>query len=200
MYKVFVNDRPIIFTSSSKKAEDYKFLHSKNILIADVIEKVKVGDLRGAYIYTPNLNTAWQQFCQDYNLLSAGGGLVVNKKKEILFIYRSNKWDLPKGRAEGNESIEAAAMREVREECGVDDLEIQNFLLKTYHLFYEKKQQRLKEVYWFLMHTNYKGKPRPLLKEGIKKAVFKKEEEITEALLNTYTNVKSVIQSYKLIE
>ena len=33
------------------------------------------------------------------------GGLVVNKKSEILLIFRKNMWDLPKGKIENNESF-----------------------------------------------------------------------------------------------
>ena len=42
---------------------------------------------------------------------------VLNPQKEILFIYRNDTWDLPKGMVEKEESIEATALREVAEEC-----------------------------------------------------------------------------------
>ncbi len=173
------------------------FLHLKNIVIREIVEKVKTGYLKGVYLHTLDLNEDWASFCQDFNLIRAGGGLVLNKMKEVLFIYRANKWDLPKGRSEGDEIIEETALREVEEECGVKDLYIQKFLLKTYHLFYDNKEQRLKETHWFLMKTDYSGDLKPLLKEGIKVAVFKKEKEIRKALLNTYINVITVLNSYR---
>ena len=43
-------------------------------------------------------------------VVKAAGGLVYNHKKEILFIYRNSKWDLPKGGIEKGETKEEAAM------------------------------------------------------------------------------------------
>ena len=51
--------------------------------------------------------------------ITAAGGKVINPKGEILFIFRNNKWDLPKGKAEDNESIADTAIREVKEEVGI---------------------------------------------------------------------------------
>ena len=59
-----------------------------------------------------------------FPLVQAAGGLVENKNKQFLFIYRNNKWDLPKGKIEKKEKISNAAMREVMEETGVKNLKI----------------------------------------------------------------------------
>ena len=49
---------------------------------------------------------------------------ILNSQKEVLFIYRNQLWDLPKGMTEAGETIEATALREVAEECGIDKLSI----------------------------------------------------------------------------
>ena len=74
----------------------------------------------------------------------AAGGLVYNNKKEILFIHRNSKWDLPKGGLEKGESHKEAAIREVEEETGVKDLEIRAFITKTYHVFKRNDTFKLK--------------------------------------------------------
>ncbi len=38
---------------------------------------------------------------------------------EILMIFRRGKWDLPKGKLDKGESLEACALREVEEETGL---------------------------------------------------------------------------------
>jgi 8-oxo-dGTP pyrophosphatase MutT (NUDIX family) len=43
------------------------------------------------------------------------GGLVCNDDNRILLIFKRGKWDLPKGRVEGDE-YQTAALREVKEE------------------------------------------------------------------------------------
>ena len=52
-------------------------------------------------------------------LIEAAGGLVINRKGEYLFIYRNDKWDLPKGKLEKGERKRQGAVREVEEECGI---------------------------------------------------------------------------------
>ncbi len=198
MYKVFVNDRPIIFTSSLIKDEDFLVLNYKDIILKDVIEQVKAGKLKGVYIFTSNLQEIWDKFSADYRLKKAGGGLVVNSQKEVLFIFRANKWDLPKGRIENNEDIEETAIREVKEESGISYVTIDKFLTNTYHLYKSKGKDRLKKTHWYLMKTDSNNYLAPLLKEGIKKAAFFDEETIRAKILKrTYVNIKTVYKLYK---
>ena len=45
-----------------------------------------------------NEETSMQIISQTFKVIKAGGGLVMNHQNEYLFIYRRNKWDLPKGK------------------------------------------------------------------------------------------------------
>ena len=131
MYKVFVNDKPIIFTTSLKNEEGYVTYIYKNTIIEELIYKLKLGKLKGVYLYASNLNKDWESFKKDFNVMVAAGGLVLNDKKEILFIYRGTKWDLPKGRREIGERLEETAVREVEEECGVTNLTINKKMINS---------------------------------------------------------------------
>lgn len=196
MYKVFVNDKPIIFTTSIKNEEDFSVYMYKNTIIEELIYKLKVGKLSSVYIYSNNLIEDWHDFKVKFKVITAAGGLVLNENKKILFIYRGNKWDLPKGRVEEGEGLEEAAVREVEEECGIEKLTIQQKLLVTYHLFMQQNEYRLKETHWYLMYTNYKGNLIPQLEEGITKAVFKDKKATDKAIQNTFANIKMVYESY----
>ena len=55
------------------------------------------------------------------------------------FIFRRNKWDLPKGKKDKFESIEDAAMREVEEETGVKGLKMDSFYKKP--IIFLKKEK-----------------------------------------------------------
>ena len=119
--------------------------------------------------------------------------MVKNNKGEVLFIYRNNKWDLPKGKAERNETIEETSIREVEEETGVKGLTIENPLQTTYHIFKRGGRNRIKITYWYKMQTNYKGKLKPQEKEGITKVEWLNEEQIALAMKNSYANIKLLV-------
>ena len=43
--------------------------------------------------------------------VKAAGGLVTNKKGQILFIFRKGVWDLPKGKLDSGERLDTTALR-----------------------------------------------------------------------------------------
>ena len=195
MYKVFVNDKPIIVTSSQKKENNFPVYILKNIVVEEIIHKLQNKRIKGVNLYTPDLEKDWQGFINSFHKVSAGGGLVLNPKKEILFIYRAEKWDLPKGRVEAGESIEETAVREVEEECGIYNLKLIKPLLTTYHVYYQDGV-KLKETFWFLMTSDYEAELIPQLEEGITQVLFKNEEEVLKALQNSYKNIELVYDTY----
>lgn len=196
MYKVFVNDKPIIVTSSSKKENNFPTYIFKNIIVDELIYQLQNEKIKGIYLYSTDLEKDWILFLNKFKIVSAAGGLVLNPKKEVLFIFRSNKWDLPKGRVEKGESIETAAIREVEEECGIYNLNILQPLLTTYHVYY-RNGVKLKETHWFLMSSDYSKELVPQIEEEITEVVFKTDIEIHKALKNTYENIKLVYDTYK---
>jgi 8-oxo-dGTP pyrophosphatase MutT (NUDIX family) len=195
MYTVFVNDKPIIITSSQKKENNYPVYFLKNSVTEEIIHKLKNKKIKGVNLYTPDLENDWHSFLKTFHTVSAAGGLVLNTKKEILFIYRSKKWDLPKGRIEEGETIEETAIREVEEECGIFNLKLIKPLLTTYHVYFQNGL-KLKETFWFLMTSNYEGELIPQLEEGITQVLFKNEEEVRKALQNSYKNIELVYDRY----
>ena len=196
MYKVFVNDSPIIITSSPKKANNYPVYFFKNAVFDEIIYKLYHKDIKGANLYSTDLEKDWLYFLKNMHVVSAAGGLVLNDKKEVLFIYRNGVWDLPKGKIEKGETIENAAIREVEEECGIFNLKLGKKLVTTYHIYYQNGI-KLKETHWFLMTSNYTKKLIPQLEEGITEVIFKNKADIQSALQNTYANIKLVYDTYK---
>ena len=195
MYVVFVNDKPIFLTSSQIKENNYPVYLLKDFVTEEIIHKLKDKKLKGINLYTPDLEQGWQEFLRTFNVISAAGGLVLNAKKEILFIYRAKKWDLPKGRIEKGETIEETAIREVEEECGISNLKLIKPLLTTYHVYFQNGM-KLKETFWFVMTSNDTKALVPQLEEGITKVVFKKEAEVLKALQNSYKNIALVYDTY----
>jgi hypothetical protein len=196
MYKVFVNDKPIILTTSLESKNTFPTFIFKNSVIEEVIYRLQNEKVKGINLYCENLTQDWVFFLEKFKVIPAAGGLVLNQKKEVLFIYRNNVWDLPKGRIEKGESIETAAIREVEEECGIFNLLLINKLITTYHIFYQKGY-KIKETHWFVMSSNFDKKLTPQLEEGITKAVFINDVEAKKALKNSYGNIKLVYDTFK---
>ncbi|MBV9986191.1 MAG: NUDIX domain-containing protein, partial [Chitinophagaceae bacterium] len=100
----------------------------------------------------------------------AAGGLVQNENGELLMIYRRGKWDLPKGKLDKGESIEACALREVTEETGVRNLQLGALIDIGYHEYFDKylQQEVIKETHWFRMSAT-----------GTQHLVPQTEEDIT---------------------
>ncbi|MGB1451658.1 MAG: NUDIX hydrolase, partial [Marinirhabdus sp.] len=157
MYKVFVNDVPIIL-STEKEMAQCTTVPLKGAKFKKLIKKINGGALHRVNLYHKNPEKIERFLRKKLPVVEAAGGLVFNQKKEILFIKRNNKWDLPKGKIEKNETHEAAAIREVVEETGVQDLKINRFIAQTYHVFKRSGKFKLKVTYWYEMHTGYTGK------------------------------------------
>jgi ADP-ribose pyrophosphatase YjhB (NUDIX family) len=193
MFKVFVNDKPIVLTTVVSKETDFKNYLLKTAKIGKVIKELNKTSLKEIRLIGKNENKLLKKFLKKLPKVIAGGGKVYNDNGDILFIYRNNKWDLPKGKIDGKESIEAAALREVEEETGVNDLEIVKPLETTYHIFKRNGRHRIKITYWFEMKSTYAGDLVPEEIEGITHVEWLNTEQTQKALENSYANIKELM-------
>ena len=194
MYKVFVNDSPLILTNRLSETVNGNYFLLNGNAIKEAINALMKNKLEEAFIYHPNNEEILKKFTKKIPLVVAAGGVVTNKKGKVLFIYRNDKWDLPKGKLDKGETLEECAVREVMEETGVEDLIIENFLRTTYHIFKRNGKYKLKEVHWYAMKTAYDGKLIGEEKEGIVKVKWKGPPKIKKALENSYTNIRILFE------
>ena len=190
MYKVFVNDIPIILSTNKELGENYTSFPIKTAKIKRILKKIEKGELLYINLYHEKEEKLLKHFFKKLPVVTAAGGKVLNEEGEILFIYRNKRWDLPKGKVEKNETLEESAIREVMEETGVKNLEIRGFLQKTYHIFKRKDKYKIKVTYWYEMFSDYKGDLVPEVSEGIKKVKWKNLEKSRKALTKSYSNIK----------
>ena len=193
MYTIYVGDKPIILTTEIKKETDFKSYLLKSVNIGKVIKKLNTTDVKAIYLVHKNEDTLLKKFLKLLPNVVAGGGKVYNSKNEILFIYRNDKWDLPKGKTERKESIEETAIREVEEETGVKGLKIVKPLPTTYHIFKRNGRHKIKVTYWFKMKTDFEGKLFPQENEGITKVEWLDKKASQKALENSYANIRILV-------
>jgi 8-oxo-dGTP pyrophosphatase MutT (NUDIX family) len=128
-------------------------------------------------------------------IIQAGGGLVENEKGEVLFMFRKGKWDLPKGKLDPGETLEACALREVEEETGVGRLELKKFLLITEHTYEERGIPILKKTHWYKMKTDSHQSLVPQVEEEISELRWLGPADFKIVLGNTYPSIVDVLKA-----
>ena len=116
--------------------------------------------------------------------VKAAGGYVVRpgtEEPEVLLIFRKGVWDLPKGKRDAGETIEACALREVREEVGIETLHLGPAVGTTIHGYERGGRYHVKTTYWFVMHTP-ETHFRPQAIEGIEAVAWVPWQEAQQRL------------------
>ena len=194
MYKVFVNEKKLTISKYPEDIEKnlrYEGFATLEIAV-DLLQNTSCPELN---VYGDNIEELWEDFTHMFHVIEAAGGIVTNPNKEILFIKRLSKWDLPKGKVEKGESLEQAALREVEEETGLRELILENFINNTFHIYTERNGDRvLKTTYWFKMSYVGSGTATPQLEEGITEVDWKSDSRIQQEVFPaTFHNIRMIL-------
>ena len=193
MFKVFNKHNNEFIISKDKIQGDYHSFEYKNPLsVQKAILEFKKN--QNVNIFNDEIEVIWNDFKSSFPISKTAGGLVRNLKGEFLFIFKDNKWDLPKGHIEQGESLEDCAIREVGEECGLDNLNIIRPLEPTYHIFREDNIYMLKTCYWF--EIAYKGhnlELKPQIEERITKVAWVAKDKLNQILSKSYKSIHSLL-------
>lgn len=198
MYKVFFQDGIVTLTDNFTKDFEqnyglfYKFNTRKEL--SEILQFFELHTtLNHLVIFHIDLIFLWEEFKKCFRYIEAAGGLVRNQKGNILIIKRRGKWDLPKGKTKKGENIEETAIREVREECGIPDLEIKSPLKPTYHTYRLDSEAVLKKTYWFEMACSGSDNLKPQLQEDITEAIWIDTNNIKIVFNNTFPAIADVL-------
>ncbi len=131
-------------------------------------------------------------------IIIAAGGLVQNGKGEILLIYRRGFWDLPKGKLDAGELIPECALREVREETGLQAIELGPFICKTIHQYFDSwmNKEVEKHTHWYAMLSLEKETLVPQTEEDIERIEWVPMEQLPQYLLETYPTIRAVFDAF----
>ena len=220
MNTIFVNDIPIKFKHLNNlklKKENFdtyvdgssgivpKKLYSRVLIydasidtIVNLLKKMTKYKFKKIYSITltlKNLDNDIKELKKMFKIIKAGGGVVNNNKKEILFIYRMKKWDLPKGKLDKGETIKQCAKREVEEETKVK-VSCGKKILSTWHTYTKNKKFILKKTTWYMMESIDDSKMKPQKKEKIEKVEWMKKSSVDDILLNSYKTLNYLMKNY----
>ena len=199
MYKVFFNDSLILVGSEMKKSLNRDVVQNfQNVdydVVSQLVTRIETDSEPGSFFIFNDANDVnWTSFRKCFNEIPAAGGLVKDQNGRCLFIKRLGVWDLPKGKIEPDESPEAAAVREVEEECGIKRLNVIRQLDSTIHIYRSPflsspNNLVLKETKWFLMEYSGTDLPVPEVEEDIEEVAWFNMDELDAIYQNTYTSL-----------
>ena len=190
MYQVFYKQKFILLTDIIEEGNDFVVLPIKNIKLKKIIKLLNKEHINSVHLFHKNKEKLLKHFFKIIPTVIAAGGKIINSKSDTLFIYRNDKWDLPKGKAEKNEQLPQTALREVIEETGIKDVSIKKPLDVTYHIFKRGGEYSLKLTYWFEMFSDYNGNFTPQLDEGITDVKWIKIDDLENIKEISYPNIK----------
>ena len=203
MHKIYFEKRCIIICPPQEQA-----LSDPNAIIYNIGTNVDIQLLVGifetsdtlqrVYIPTEDVEDTYHRICSEFLEVNAAGGLVSNKRGDFLLIRRNGMWDLPKGHQDPGEDISTTALREVREETGIDQLESRGLICITDHCYRRNDIWHLKHTWWYDMLYTDPTDLTPQTEEDISKAAWVAKSSLPPYLLNTYPSILEVFKEAKV--
>lgn len=196
---IFINEHPLFIVATHQAIPDkYKdaelFTEPEQDTISTILLALERDTLPAAIFIHPDTEALLETVKKHFKVLVAAGGLITNQEEEILLMFRRGKWDLPKGKQDPGENLETAALREVAEETGLHNVELEHKIMETYHYYAAKKEKILKHTYWYKMKFTGTELTVPQIEEDIIDIQWVKPENIGKYLQFSYQNIISVFE------
>ncbi len=205
--KIYFNDKPLFLTDAvTPGLEPYRH-HEDTVLMDELsapavnamIHEMKAPQIHAGLFVHSDLEALKQAFFRKFKVIQTGGGLVQNEQGNYLLIFRRGKWDLPKGKLDPGETIEACALREISEETGLERLSIDEHLITTYHTYDENGKHILKENWWYRVHAGGTQVIKPQIEEDITDVKWVASSDISTYMENSMPSIIDVMTAAGLM-
>ena len=200
--KIYFNDKPL-FLCDAVDATIQPYIHHDDAVFIDelnlhtvkaMIHEMQVPKVHAGVFYHDDLEVLKKAFFKKFTVVLAAGGLVENENKELLLIFRRGRWDLPKGKTDKGEKLEACALREVEEETGLTRIKLSSPLMLTHHVYHEGARFILKESHWYRMKVSGEQTPEPQTEEDITELKWVKPADLEKYYKNSFPSVVDVLK------
>lgn len=201
---IFFDDKPVYLCDALDESLEELLKHPDAVLVEEcstaamhtMLHEIKKDNFHAGVLCFHDFEKLQKAFFKQFTPIEACGGVVQNDEKELLFIYRRNKWDLPKGKLEEGETETACAQREIEEETGVTGLSLKKKIGETYHTYNEFGKHFIKTTHWFYFTCSSEQALQPQTEEDITEIKWVPTKDIREPMNNTYENIKAILQRF----
>ncbi|GAC1421387.1 MAG: NUDIX domain-containing protein [Flavisolibacter sp.] len=201
---IYFDDKPLFISPTItpeisgllQQDQVFTYYHFDHQTIKDAIAKMAQKQTKAVIMVFEDVDALLYGFKKEFVLVVAAGGLIYSSDNKILFIYRRGKWDLPKGKLDPGEALAECAVREVREETGLEQVSVVREIHTSYHTYFEGGQHILKESHWFLMKGDSQEIFNPQLEEDITKCQWIPLTQLKNYLENTHASITDVTQLF----
>ena len=199
--KIYINNRPLILTNSAQNYVNHHSIAAGYLMLTGAFARnfrlaqnhLKESRSLGVIIEDISMESLIEELNKTFEPIEAAGGVVSNPDGGVLMIYRRGKWDLPKGKRDDGEGIEACAEREVIEETGLPKLTMGQKICETYHVYAQNGVELLKTTHWYQMHTKKAYELTPQKEENILEARWVAEKKIGNYMPQSYDAIKEIL-------
>ena len=105
--KVYFENKFVLLTDGkgTKKIENFRVCNNKSDMQA-AISAITQSNGDSVVVQNDDFDSLMELFKAEFTYIEAAGGFIENEDGEYLFIFRREKWDLPKGKLELGETPE----------------------------------------------------------------------------------------------
>ena len=201
--KIYFNNKPLFLVDALTPEIEEHLHHEETVFIDEFnshtvkamiheMEQAKIH--RGIFLH-PDVEALLKSFKKKFHFLQAAGGFVYTDSPEILLIFRRGKWDLPKGKLDAHEDLATCALREVKEETGLEKVYLEKPLTVTYHTYHQYGDAILKESHWYLMKGDGQEMFIPQTDEDIEKCEWVAMDRLAPYMDNTHASITDVVKA-----
>lgn len=201
---IYYGDKPV-YLCDEITDELNQLLHHPDVVFIDelstpainsLLHEIKKDDFHAGIIWNKDFEKLKKAFFKHFTVIEAAGGIIQNKEKQLLFIFRRGRWDMPKGKMEKKELPEICAEREIEEETGVKNLTLKKKVGDTYHIYDEFGKHMLKISHWYYFISSGKQTLLPQAEEDITDIRWFATRDIKKPIANTYATIKDVLKVF----
>ena len=200
---IYFNNKPLYLVNEIGP-EVEEFLHHEETVFIDefnlhtvkamIHEMEQPQIIRGVFLHN-DVDALINAFKKKLHLIKAAGGFVYTKEHEVLMIFRRGKWDLPKGKLDEGEDLATCALREVKEETGLEKMEMDRPLAITYHTYHQFGEHIIKESHWYLIKSLKQKEFKPQTEEDIEKCEWVPLNALGPYMDNTHASIRDVVHA-----